>query len=208
MPELYSMGTHLTVAEVAQQLRVTHKTVYRWITTGQLCATAQRPYLIRRQDLDTYLEKRRDPDKSLPPVPPVLVELNLGLLRDKTFRDLLCNRKLRWSIAKQIIDLRHARGWSQATLAAKIGTHQTAISALECPSGRYPTLKTLIKIARVFDVGLVCRLVTTREFLAHIQLLESGSMYVPAFADDSGLQTWADEDPEDVSKGKFPNTYY
>lgn len=47
----------MTVAEVAEVLRVSNMTVYRLIRSGQLAALrVGKNYRIRRQDLDRYLE--------------------------------------------------------------------------------------------------------------------------------------------------------
>lgn len=60
------MGTHgvpeaplMTVAEVAEVLRVSNMTVYRLIKSGELGAIrVGKNYRIRRADLHTYLETR------------------------------------------------------------------------------------------------------------------------------------------------------
>lgn len=49
----------LTVAEVAEMLRVSTMTVYRLIRTGQLPAVrVGRSYRVRRGDLESYLEEQ------------------------------------------------------------------------------------------------------------------------------------------------------
>lgn len=49
----------LTVAEVAEMLRVSTMTVYRLIRTGELPAVrVGRNYRVRRAELDSYLEQQ------------------------------------------------------------------------------------------------------------------------------------------------------
>jgi excisionase family DNA binding protein len=51
------MNELLTVAEVADMLRVSTMTVYRLIRTGELPAVrVGRSYRVKRADLDAYLE--------------------------------------------------------------------------------------------------------------------------------------------------------
>ncbi len=51
------MNDLLTVAEVADMLRVSTMTVYRLIRTGELPAVrVGRSYRVKRADLDAYLE--------------------------------------------------------------------------------------------------------------------------------------------------------
>lgn len=57
------------------------------------------------------------------------------------------------NIGQKIKELRLKRGWSQEYLANKIGIGQQYISKYE--SGKmYPSLKTLLKLADVFEVSI------------------------------------------------------
>jgi len=50
---------YLTVAEVAQDMRVSTMTVYRLIKSGELAAVrVGKSYRIRADDLDTFLDSR------------------------------------------------------------------------------------------------------------------------------------------------------
>lgn len=50
---------YLTVAEVAQDMRVSTMTVYRLIKSGELAAVrVGKSYRIRAEDLDTFLDSR------------------------------------------------------------------------------------------------------------------------------------------------------
>jgi excisionase family DNA binding protein len=54
-----SRSRFVTVAEVADLLRVSNMTVYRLVQSGQLPATrVGRSYRIREEDLDSYLAQQ------------------------------------------------------------------------------------------------------------------------------------------------------
>jgi excisionase family DNA binding protein len=54
-----SRARFLTVAEVAQMMRVSTMTVYRLIKAGELAsARVGKSYRIREEDVDAYLAKR------------------------------------------------------------------------------------------------------------------------------------------------------
>ncbi len=60
-------------------------------------------------------------------------------------------------LARDVIDLRAARGWSQAELARQVGTHQANISRLESALTN-PSLRFLKKLAAALDAELEVRL--------------------------------------------------
>jgi excisionase family DNA binding protein len=71
----------LTVPEVAERLRVTAMTIYRWIEDGKLPAVqVAKHYRIRVSDLDAMLESSRvgadraDPWSGVPPSTPTVAE--------------------------------------------------------------------------------------------------------------------------------------
>lgn len=57
------------------------------------------------------------------------------------------------TLGAKIRQLRQARDWTQAELAAKVGVHQKQVSSYE-RGGSYPTTEVLIKLAQAFDVSL------------------------------------------------------
>lgn len=80
---------------------------------------------------------------------------------EKTFRRLLSQIEYRNAyaeagaathLAHQIRVLRTQRGWSQADLARRLGTTQGVVSRLEDPGYGRVSFKTLVSVARVFDV--------------------------------------------------------
>ena len=59
MAQFPRQATFLTVAEVADQLRVSNMTVYRLIKAGELGAVrVGKSYRIREDDVDRYLSDR------------------------------------------------------------------------------------------------------------------------------------------------------
>jgi transcriptional regulator with XRE-family HTH domain len=80
---------------------------------------------------------------------------------EKTFRRLLSQREYRDAyaeagaathLAHQIRVLRIQRGWSQAELARRLGTTQGVVSRLEDSGYGRVSFKTLVSLARAFDV--------------------------------------------------------
>ncbi|MFA6486083.1 MAG: helix-turn-helix transcriptional regulator [Candidatus Magasanikbacteria bacterium] len=79
------------------------------------------------------------------------------LLRDKTIRVEYNKLHTEFALAKMIIQKRLTKGFTQATLAQRIGTKQSAIARLE--SGSYnPSLIFMTKIAKALDAKLTVSL--------------------------------------------------
>jgi transcriptional regulator with XRE-family HTH domain len=103
-------------------------------------------------------------------------------------------------IAYQLRAMREAQGWSQVQLAAQVGMPQTAISRLESSNYGKPTITTLKRMARIYDVALEVRFVPFSKLLNRI----SGTPYI-----ESGLSSDALDVPsfeEENSQGVFAQT--
>jgi len=94
-------------------------------------------------------------------------------------------------LAYQLRAMREARNWSQGELAALIDMPQTAISRLESPNYGKPTITTLKRVARVYDVGLDVRfvpfslLVDRMSKTPHMDMgLTSDSVDVPSYEEE------------------------
>lgn len=75
------------------------------------------------------------------------------ILRDKTINKHYQKLDLEFTLARDIIAKRVTKGFTQTTLARKIGTKQSSIARLE--SGNYnPTLAFLEKVAKALDTQL------------------------------------------------------
>lgn len=80
--------------------------------------------------------------------------LRAQLLKNKDFRHAYNALGPEFVLVQSIIEKRIKQGFTQATLARKIGTKQSAIARLE--SGSYnPTLAFLGKVAHALDAKLV-----------------------------------------------------
>lgn len=80
------------------------------------------------------------------------------LLKDKTTRDAYSDLGVEFMLAQMVIEKRLAKGFTQAALAHKLGTKQSAIARLE--SGNYnPSLVFMEKIAKALDTKLKISLV-------------------------------------------------
>ncbi len=57
-------------------------------------------------------------------------------------------------ISQRLKELRKEKGWSQQKLAEKTGLSFNAITKIEQGLAKHPTLKTLLKLADAFGIGL------------------------------------------------------
>jgi transcriptional regulator with XRE-family HTH domain len=80
-------------------------------------------------------------------------------MRGKDARVKFVDSHLKKGIAFQVQALRGREKWTQEQLAAKLGSNQNAVYRLENPNYGKQTITTLKKVAAVFDVALVVRLV-------------------------------------------------
>ncbi len=86
------------------------------------------------------------------------ITIKSQLLKDKATRQAYDDLGAEFMLAQMVIARRLAKGFTQATLANKIGTKQSAIARLE--SGNYnPSLVFMEKIAKALDTKLKISLV-------------------------------------------------
>ena len=57
-------------------------------------------------------------------------------------------------LSKKLKELRKQKGWSQQKLAEKTGLSFNTVTKIEQGLGKHPTLKTLIRLADIFKIGL------------------------------------------------------
>lgn len=105
-------------------------------------------------------------------------------LKEKGYRDAYMASSVDVGVAFQIRALREQRRWNQTKLAERANMKQERISILENPS-RSPSLSTLKKLANAFDVGLVVRFVPFSDLVKWDINLNSESLNVPSYQDDS-----------------------
>src|ERR1039457_2702170 len=80
-------------------------------------------------------------------------------LRDPEIRQHTVESQIRIGLPFQMRAMREKKRWTQEIVAEKLGTTQNTISRLENPKTGKPTIKTLLRYARAFDVGLLVRFV-------------------------------------------------
>ena len=57
-------------------------------------------------------------------------------------------------LSKRLKELRKERNWTQQELAQKASLSFNAITKIEQGAAKHPTLKTLIKLAEAFGIGI------------------------------------------------------
>ena len=82
----------------------------------------------------------------------------LNSLRDKAYRAMFVETQIEALIPFQIRAMRQKKGWTQKQLAERAGMAQGRISVLESIDYEgVVNVKTLVKLADAFDVGLIVR---------------------------------------------------
>ena len=105
-------------------------------------------------------------------------------LSDKEYRDAFVAAQANVGIPFQIRALREREPWTQKEFAEKAGMKQSWISKIENPGYSGFSLKTLLKLASVFDVGLVVRFVPIGQLVEWELNLSNNSLEVPSFSED------------------------
>lgn len=131
----------------------------------------------------------------------------LTKLRNKEYRDAYVEEKVATSLPFQIRALREqpGRNWSQSELGQRAGMRQNAISRLEDAESGTPSISTLLRLARAFDVALLVKFVPFSKLLSEFADLSSEALSAPSFNEEIELlesQSTADlSDFEIVSSG-------
>jgi len=83
----------------------------------------------------------------------------IARIRDKEHRDAFVSARIQVGIPLQIRALREQKEWNQQELADNAGVKQSWIATIENPNYSGFSLKTLLKLASAFDVGLIVEFV-------------------------------------------------
>jgi len=108
-------------------------------------------------------------------------------LKDKDARDRFVESHIRNGLSFQIRGTRKSRGWNQEVLAEKCHSKQGAVSRLENSDYGKFSLKTLRRLASVFDVALVVKFVPFSELLDSVVHMTPENLEVPSYDEDEGL---------------------
>jgi len=106
-------------------------------------------------------------------------------LSDKEYRDIFVSEQINTGLAFQIQAMREKRGWTQAELGEKTGMAQSRISVMEDANYSRLSLNTLKRLASAFDVALVVRFEPFSGLVEHFVHLDSSSLNVASFENDS-----------------------
>jgi transcriptional regulator with XRE-family HTH domain len=108
-------------------------------------------------------------------------------LQDKEYREIFNEEEIDTTLPFQIRAMREARHWSQQELADRVGMTQESISRLEnLDTGSY-SVKTLKRLAAVFDVALLVRFAPFSELVDWAANISEEALAVPEFARDTDL---------------------
>lgn len=128
----------------------------------------------------------------------------ISLLNDKEYRDAFVSASIYIGVPSQIRVLRKQREWSEGKLADEAKMLQPAISRLEDPERGSVNLKTLLRLAAAFNVGLIVRFVPFSEMVDWKLKLSLKSLEVPSFDKDTYFQS---TEEKEVVTSAIPEQY-
>ena len=108
----------------------------------------------------------------------------IARLKDKEHRDAFVSVHIQIGIPFQIRALREQKGWTQKELADRAGKKQAWIAQIENPNYSGFSLKTLLRIASVFDVGLMVRFAPISALVKWELELSPESLRVQSFEEE------------------------
>jgi transcriptional regulator with XRE-family HTH domain len=114
-------------------------------------------------------------------------------LRDKEYAHAYADELLNAYIATQIKVLRQQRKWSQKQLAVEAGMAQERVSVLEDVNYSSWTVKTLLKLARAFDLRLRVSFESFSTVLSDMQRLSASTLERTSRIEDLGYSETSDE---------------
>jgi transcriptional regulator with XRE-family HTH domain len=89
-------------------------------------------------------------------------------------------------IAWQIRINRSGRGMSQAQLAEKLGSWQSAVSRLEDPEYGAHSLETLLALAKIFDCALIVKFAGYSALASESESLAEAHQFAPSYSQEIG----------------------
>lgn len=103
---------------------------------------------------------------------------------DKDFRDAFVEENIKTGLALQIRALREKAKLSQPALAKMAGKTQSVISRLEDPNYGKFTIRTLLDLARAFDVALLVKFVSFSKLVAELKDLSPSTLAVKTYSQE------------------------
>ncbi|MGB8992960.1 MAG: helix-turn-helix transcriptional regulator [Desulfobaccales bacterium] len=108
----------------------------------------------------------------------------IARLKDKEHRDAFVSARIQVGIPLQIRALREKRGLSQQELADQAGVKQSWIATIENPNYSGFSLKTLLKLASAFEIGLIVEFVPISNLVDRELRLSPESLTPVSFEED------------------------
>ena len=106
----------------------------------------------------------------------------LEKLADKTYRDAFISDGIDVGLPMQLRSMREGRGWNQSYVAEQTHTKQPRFSLMERPGYGNFTLKTLKKLASLFEVGLIVSFVPFSEMIEFTEAFSPKRLAIPEFS--------------------------
>lgn len=108
----------------------------------------------------------------------------IARIKDKEHRDAFVSARIQVGIPLQIRALREQKGWSQQELADQAGVKQSWIATIENPNYSGFSLKTLLKLASAFEIGLIVEFVPISNLVDRELRLSPESLTPVSFKED------------------------
>lgn len=124
----------------------------------------------------------------------------LKRFRDRDYRHSYVESFLDSLVSTQIRTLREREGWSQKDLAKRIGTTQPGISRVESPNYSAWSIKTLRKLAAVFDLALSIKFVSFGDAIDDIEQFGVDRLIRPRFDADPVFCSWQESESDSAGE--------
>lgn len=105
---------------------------------------------------------------------------------DAEYRQAYAQAAVEQGIAWQVRVNRERRNLTQAELALRIGTRQSAISRMEDPEYGAHSLQQLVKVAHAFDCALLVKFVSFATLACESEHLSPDDLYAASYMEDIG----------------------
>ena len=112
----------------------------------------------------------------------------ISRIKEKESCDAFVEAEIVEGIPLQIRAMQTERGWTQEELGDRAGMKQSQISQLEQRNYSGYTLRTLLRLASAFDVGLQVSFVPISELVDKSLAMRYEDLAVPDFGNDAGLE--------------------
>ncbi|MBX3703331.1 MAG: helix-turn-helix transcriptional regulator [Steroidobacteraceae bacterium] len=112
----------------------------------------------------------------------------MSQLDKKAYRDEFVSAMVSNTIALQIRELRSKANLSQKKLAQKMGKKQSVISRLEDPEYGAFNVRTLLEMAKAFDVALLVKFIPFNELMERSRKLAPEDLAVYSYSDEQRRQ--------------------